>query len=53
MGEMKSSGELITIPRNQFVNLFNEILVNAETDEQRKIVKLILDRLTELSKLAQ
>ena len=53
MGEMKSNGELITIPRERFVEVFNEVLFNSENDDQRKIVKTILSRLTDLSKIAQ
>jgi hypothetical protein len=54
MGEMKNSGELITIPRDQFVAVFNDILVDAQLNEdQRQVVRLILTRLTDLSKITQ
>jgi len=53
LGEMKNSGELITIPANDFVQIINEALAEAQTDRERKLVKGIIDRLDALSRKAQ
>ena len=53
MGEMKNNGELIIIPRDAFVNLFNEALTDASTDKEKDIVKGILSKLADLSKVTQ
>jgi len=53
LGEMKSSGELISIPANDFVQIINKALSEAQTDRERKLVKGIIDSLDVLSRRAQ
>jgi len=53
MGEMKSNGELIIIPRQSFINLFNEALTDASTDKEKQVIKGILSKLADLSKITQ
>lgn len=53
LGEMKSSGELITIPANDFIHIINEALSKAKTDGERMLVKSIIDSLDVLSRKAQ
>lgn len=52
LGEMKSSGELITIPTNDFINIINEALAQARTESERQLVKDILGKLDALSRRA-
>jgi len=51
MGEMKDSGELITIPKKAFVKFFNDALVSAKTDVERNIINNLLTTLGELSQM--
>ena len=53
LGEMKSSGELITIPTSDFIKIINGALSEAQTDRERELVKGILDELDALSRKAQ
>jgi len=53
LGEMKNSGELITIPANDFINIINEALSTAKTDGERELVKNILGKLDAISRRAQ
>jgi hypothetical protein len=53
MGEMNKNGELIMIPRESFVKLFNEALTSAATDKEKEVVKRILSKLADLSKITQ
>ena len=53
LGEMKSSGELISIPANDFVRIINEALSKTKTDREREIVKSIIDSFDVLSRKAQ
>ena len=53
MGEMKSNGELIIIPRQSFINLFNEALAGAASDKEKDVIKDILSKLADLSKVTQ
>jgi len=53
LGEMKNSGELITIPANDFISIINEALSQAKTDGERQLVKDILGKLDALSRKAQ
>jgi len=53
LGEMKNNGELISIPRQPFVDIFNNAILNAPSDELRNILKDILDQLTTLAKFSQ
>lgn len=50
MGEMKTSGELITIPVDEFVRVFNDALTSSRTDSEREMVKNILDKLSKVNK---
>jgi hypothetical protein len=53
LGEMKTSGELITVPANDFINIINDALSKAKTDGERKLVKDILGKLDAISRRAQ
>ena len=53
LGEMKNSGELITIPANDFITIINEALAQARTEGERQLVKDILGKLDTLSRRAQ
>ena len=53
LGEMKNSGELITIPRTSFVNIFHDAILNAKDEDQRKLLREILDKIANLSKNVQ
>jgi len=53
LGEMKSSGELITIPSTDFIQIINEALSAAKTDRERELVKGIIDKFDALSRKAQ
>lgn len=53
LGEMKSSGELITIPTNDFIQIINDALSKVQTAREREIVKGIIDQLDALSRKAQ
>jgi hypothetical protein len=52
LGELKSNGELIILPRDPFIELFNETISQA-TPEQKLVIKTILNKLLTLSKIAQ
>lgn len=49
MGEMKEEGELITLPRQPFINMFNKMLIEAKTDIEKVIIQKILKGLMELT----
>lgn len=53
LGEMKTSGELITIPQKEFIDVFMDSIQNAKTEKEREIVKVILDKLEGLAKRTQ
>jgi len=53
MGEMKSSGELIILPRQSFVDIFNRTIVDCKTNEEREAIKRLLNSLIELNKKTQ
>ena len=44
-GEMKDSGEIISIPRDKFISVFNEAIISAKNDREREIITGILDGL--------
>jgi hypothetical protein len=50
---MKGSGKLISIPFDAFVDVFNRIILQAQTDGERAIINRLLDSLTELNKQTQ
>jgi methyl-accepting chemotaxis protein len=49
MGEMKDNGELLTIPKQAFVNFFNAAITNANDEKEREVIKDILSQLASLS----
>jgi hypothetical protein len=49
MGEMKDTGELISIPKQEFVQFFNKALTEAKNDNDKEIVNHILTQLASLS----
>lgn len=53
LGEMKSSGELMTIPQKEFVNIFISAMQNAKTDKERETIKNMLDKIEALAKKSQ
>ena len=53
MGELHNNGQLITIPRDAFVKIFNDAIVEASTDKEKETIINILNRLGDLSKSAQ
>jgi hypothetical protein len=53
LGEMKSSGELMTIPQKDFVNIFIHAIQDAKTDKERETIKNILDKIEALAKKSQ
>jgi hypothetical protein len=50
MGEMRNAGEMINIPKDKFINFFNEAILNAENDEEKSIIQKLL---SDLAKLGQ
>jgi hypothetical protein len=52
LGEMKNNGEVVTIPRNAFVEVFNKALIES-TDDQKVVVRKILEKLAQLSNTVQ
>jgi hypothetical protein len=48
MGEMRNAGEMINIPKDKFINFFNESILNAENDEEKSIIQKILSDLANL-----
>ncbi len=50
MGEMKSSGAMLSIESNSFVEAFNETMKNARTDGERKLVKSLIDLIAKANK---
>jgi len=53
LGEMKSSGELMTIPQKEFINIFITAMQSAKTEKERDIIKNILDKIEALAKKTQ
>lgn len=53
LGEMKNSGEIVTIPKREFIDTFHNALLSCETEETRRVIKGILDRLAKLSAESQ
>jgi hypothetical protein len=50
MGEMKNSGDLLSIRQEDFAKIFSEILEEFKTDEARKIVNKILEKFVAMAK---
>jgi len=53
MGEMKSNGELIIIPRQSFIDVFNTSIIESKTDQEKKTIQKILSRLSDINKKTQ
>ena len=51
MGEMHKKGEIISIPREAFISFYNDILAEAITDEEKKVIRKVLDGLLVLGQL--
>ena len=49
MGEMKDTGDLISIPKEAFIHFFNKALTEAKTEDEKEIVNKILTQLASLS----
>lgn len=50
LGEMKSSGDMISIPANEFVNTFLDAINNAKTDMERQVLANLFSKFEALSK---
>ena len=48
LGEMKSSGEIVNIPTNDFIHVFNDAFAEAKTDKERELLKNVMYRLEAL-----
>ena len=53
MGEMKNNGELIIIPRQSFVSIFNTAIAQAQNNEERELIKRLLMNLADQNKKTQ
>jgi len=53
LGEMKNSGELISLPRQAFVDIFNKAIVEAKNDGEKETLKKLLNELANLSTKTQ
>lgn len=53
LGEMKNTGEVITIPAGDFVSIFSSALGEAKNNREREIINNLLTRLESLSKSMQ
>ena len=51
LGEMQKKGEIISIPREAFLSFYNDILAEAITDEEKKVIRKVLDGLLILGQL--
>lgn len=53
LGEMKTSGELVYIPTNEFVAVFRDALRSAKTDREKELITGLLDKLESLARKTQ
>jgi len=53
LGEMKSDGQLIYIPSEEFVNVFRDATRAAKTDREQELITSILDKLEALARRTQ
>lgn len=53
LGEMKSNGELIMIPRQLFIDTFNEAISESKTVEERETIKKLLKIFSEINRKTQ
>lgn len=49
-GDMKTTGELLTIPTAAFNAFFEDLLINAQTDEEKTTINNVLDGLANIGK---
>ena len=52
-GEMEKNGEVITIPKQEFINVFNMAMLESNSQEEKTAIKKILTNLFEISKKIQ
>jgi len=45
LGEMRDSGDIISIARKKFIDVFNTAIIEAENDREREIIQKILEGL--------
>ena len=53
LGEMKHTGEIITIPTDEFIKIFNYAFAEAQTEKETRLVKGIMLRFEKLSETTQ
>lgn len=53
LGEMKNNGELIMIPRQLFVDTFNQAIAESRTEEERDTIKKLLIIFSEINRKTQ
>lgn len=53
LGEMKTSGELVYIPTNEFISVFREAIRSAKTDREKELITGLLDKLESLARRTQ
>jgi hypothetical protein len=53
LGEMKTSGELVYIPTNDFIATFESALRAAKTDREKELITGLLDKLEALARKTQ
>lgn len=52
-GEMKESGELIIIPKQSFIDVFNIAIAEASNNEEKNVLRKVLTSLFEINKKTQ
>lgn len=50
MGEMRSSGEVITLPTKDFIRIFATAIKDAKSDYERQIIHSLLEKLKQIGK---
>ena len=53
LGELKNTGELIMLPRDPFINIFNQTIALANTQEEKRLIGKLMNDLISLGKIAQ
>ena len=53
LGEMKNDGKLLSFPRDEFISIFEESILSANSDEEKKMLTNLLEKLTILAGKAQ
>lgn len=49
VGEMQDNDKLTVVPKQEFVTIFNEALIEAKNDTERDVIKKLLRKITELA----